>query len=108
MSSPAQHPGPINHSGRFPKDDLEWKHIGSGIFARTFPHARHMVTTTKGGPKMKDVQRRTIRSLTTGKVIDDCVVEDMLEEVLHRRMRTVDSIRVELTIKGALRQYEAE
>ena len=108
MSSLAQHPGLISCSGRFAKEDLEWKHIGSGMFARTFPQARYLVTTTKGGPKMKEVHRRTIRSLTTGKVIDDCIVEDTPEEVLHKRMKNADSIRVELTMKGALRQYEAE
>ena len=107
MSSLAQHPGLISCSGRFAKEDLEWKHIGSGMFARTFPQARYLVTTTKGGPKMKEVHRRTIRSLTTGKVIDDCIVDDTPEEVLHKRMKNADSIRVELTTKGALRQYEA-
>ena len=57
---------------------------------------------------MKEVHRRTIRSLTTGTVIDDCVVEDTPEEVLRGRMKRADNIRVELTMKGALKMYEAK
>ena len=37
MSSLTQHPGPVHFGGRIEKGDLSWRHIGSGVFARTFP-----------------------------------------------------------------------
>ena len=36
-SATVGHPGPVNHGGTYPKGDLGWRHIGSGVFARTFP-----------------------------------------------------------------------
>ena len=46
MSSFTQHPGPVHSGGRIDRADLLWKHIGSGVFARTFPRSRRLVTTT--------------------------------------------------------------
>ena len=53
-----------------------------------------------------DVHRRIIRSLTTGKVIDDCIIKDTLDIILHRRMKDADDIRVELIMEGALKAFE--
>ena len=100
------HPGPINKSGKFKKGELEWKDIGSGVVAKTFPNASRMPSTSKGGPALMDVHRRIVRSLTTGKVVDDCVVDDTTDEVMHRFLRTPDDLRVELIMKGALRMFE--
>ena len=53
-----------------------------------------------------DVHRRIIRSLTTGKVIDDCIIKDTPDRILHRRMKDADDIRVELIMEGALKAFE--
>ena len=55
---------------------------------------------------MQDVHRRIVRSFTTGKIIDDCVVKDTPSRILHRRMKDADDIRVELIMEGALKMYE--
>ena len=106
MSSLTQHPGPIQYGERIDKADLSWKHIRSGVFARTFPRSRRLVTTSRGGPQIQDVHRRIVRNLTTGKVIDDCVIEDTPDRILHRRMKDADNIRIDLIMEGALKMYE--
>ena len=106
LSSLAQHPGPIHPGGPIDRADLSWRHIGSGVFARTFPKSRHLITTSKGGPQLQDVHRRITRSLTTCKIIDDCIVKETPSRLLHRRMKNADDIRVELTMDGALKEYE--
>ena len=55
---------------------------------------------------MADVHRRITRSLTTGKVIDDCIIKDTPDKILHRRMKDADDIRVELVMEGALKMFE--
>ena len=67
----ASHPGQIHSGGKYAKGDLEWKNIGSGVFAKTFIKATRLLTTTKNGPPMQEVHRRTIRSFSAGKIIDD-------------------------------------
>ena len=54
---------------------------------------------------MCDVQSRLIRSLKTGRVLDECDIEDTPEEVMHRDMAEMQDIRVELTLKNALESY---
>ena len=102
------HPGQIHRGPRFKKEDLEWNHIGSGIFAKTFLKASRMVTTSKGGPPMMDVHRRVIRSLSAGNVLDACIVDEINDDVLHRPLKEEDNIRVELTMKGALKLFEVK
>ena len=108
MSSLAQHPGPVHSGGRIEKVDLSWRHIGSGMFARTFVNADHMITTSKSGPPMMDIHRRIIRSLSTGKVLDDCIVDEVSDEELHRPLKQPDNIRVELIMKGALKLFNTK
>ena len=55
---------------------------------------------------MHEVHRRIVGSLTTSKVIDDCVIEGTPDRILHRRMKDADNIRIELIMKGALKMYE--
>ena len=55
---------------------------------------------------MMDVHRRVIRSLSTGKVLDECIVDEINDDVLHRPLKEEDNIRVELTMKGALKLFE--
>ena len=106
MSQLSDHPGPVDSTGHYAKGELEWKNIGSGVFAKTFPGATRLRTTSKGGPRLEDVHRRVIRSLSTGKVIDDCVVEDTPDDVLNRYLRHPDDLRVELTMRGGLKMFE--
>ena len=55
---------------------------------------------------MMDIHRRIITSLSTGKVLDDGVVDEVSDEALHRPLRQPDNIRVELVMKGALKLFE--
>ena len=47
------HPGATHTGEKFTQGELEWRHIGSGVFARTFPKANKLVTTTKNGPPIQ-------------------------------------------------------
>ena len=47
-----------------------------------------------------------MRSLAAGKVIDDCVVDDVTDSVLNRHLPYPEDVRIELTMKGALAMYE--
>ncbi len=67
-----------------------------------------MITTTRGGPPIQDVHRRIVRSLSTGKVIDDCIVDDTTDSVLNRHLRVPEDIRIELIMKGALKMFETK
>ena len=106
----SKHPGPVVQFEEITKGDQQWTDIGSGTFARSFLDAKRFVTTTRGGsrnhgPAISDVHRRTTWSLTTGKIIDDCLVDDVPDIVLHREMPIEDNIRVELVMKQALDMY---
>ena len=39
-------------------------------------------------------------------MIDDCVIKDTPDRILHRRMKDADDIRIELIMKVALKMYE--
>ena len=99
------HPGPIVKPEDIEKEDLSWRDIGSGTFAKTFKSASNLKTSTRGGPPMSDVHRRTVWSLKTGRVIDDCFPEDVADEILHRELAVPEDIRVELVMKDALCMY---
>ena len=76
----------------------EWYHV--------FKQAHRLFTTFKGGPCMADIQSRKRWSLSTGKLIDECDVDDLPDEVLHRTLSKADEIRVELVLNNALALYE--
>ena len=101
----AGHPGPINRDGQYLASELEWRNICSGVFARTCRNMSRLVTTSRGGPPIRDVHRRIIRSLKSGKVIDDCVVDDVPDAVLNRHLTHPQDLRVELVMKGAPEMY---
>ncbi len=103
--SVSDHPGPIVSRSEICKGDLQWKNIGSGTMARTFKDAKRLMVTTKGGPPSCDVHRRIVRSLSTGKLIDDCIVDDTPDDVLFRDLEFETDIRVELILKDALSMY---
>ncbi len=65
-----------------------------------------MITTSRGGPPRCDVYRRIIRRARTGKLIDDCLVDDVPDEVLDRYLRVPEDIRVELMLHGSTKLFE--
>ena len=103
------HPGQrVRGRGVIPKEDLEWVNIGSGVIARSFSEMSRLVTTSKDGPPVQDVHRRIVRSLATGMVIDDCVLDDTPDDVLNRRLPYPMDVRVELIMRGALKMFEVK
>ena len=103
-----KHPGPVVKEEEITRAEMEWKDIGSGTFARTFKGATSLRVTTKGGPAENDVYRRTVWDLKTGKLIDDCIVEDTPDEVLFRELPQETNVRVELVLKEAIGMYRRE
>ena len=101
-------PKPIGELGKEnrPSGELTWKYIGTGVYARTFLAAKRLITTTRKGPFMGDVATRVVRDAKTGKVIDESVVEDTPDDVLHRQMPYPRDIRVELTMRKAQNMFE--
>ena len=75
------------------------------VMAKTFRRARRLVTTSKNGPPIKDVHRRIISDAKTGRVIDDRIVDDTPDEVLHRHLREEMDIRVELVMRDAIQMF---
>ena len=55
---------------------------------RAFPRPEPLVTTTRGGPPM-----------------EDCIVDDVSDYELNKKLEEADDIRVELTMKGAMSMY---
>ena len=53
-------------------NELEWRNIGSGAWARTFIGAARLPLTTRGGPCSSDIQRRIVCDALTNQLIDDC------------------------------------
>lgn len=102
------HPSPIRREDEIAPEETRWKNIGSGIFARTFKRVTSLPVTTKSGPYESDVQRRVVRSPTSGKVIDDCVVDDTADSTLRRSMPMAENIRVEITMNNALSFYQTK
>ena len=92
--------------GDVPHDELQWREIGSGMWARTFLDMDRLVLTTKSGPAACDVARRIIRDLITGKVIDDCVPDNEADELLFRRVEPGTHYRVELVTKEASKWFQ--
>ena len=69
------------HDEKVPEDELKWRQIGSGMWARTFMQADRLAITTKSGPIAADVERRIVRDADTGKLIDDCRPADTADDV---------------------------
>lgn len=102
------HPGPKLKRSEITRGDLVWKDIGSGTVARTFEDATKLQISTRGGPPVCDVYRRTVWDLGSGRVIDDCIVDDTPDEELYRKLPHEMDIRVELVLKDALSMYKRE
>ena len=101
-----KHPSPIVKARDIHEKDLLWRDIGSGTFAQTFRCMTSLVETSRDGPSSSDVHRRITRNVSTGKVIDDCIVDDERDSELPQPLPAADDIRVELIMKDALAMYE--
>ena len=55
---------------------------------------------------MDDIFRRKVWSLSTGKVFDDSKTDNVSDDKLRRDIGKADDIRVELTLKNALKLFE--
>ena len=102
----SSHPGQRVNRRSIDGRDREWIDIGSGIMSRVFTNATRLHTTSKGGPSMSDVQYRRVWSLTTGKLLDECCIDDVPDRELHRPLREPDDIRVELTLRNAITLFK--
>ena len=49
-----------------------------------------------------------MRSRSSGKVLDDCVVDDVSDEQMRRRLPWPEDVRVELTMKQAVAMYHCK
>ena len=99
------HPGIRVRKEEIKPKDLDWTDIGSGMVAKTFVGATRMWTTTRGGPKLADIQSRKIWSLSTGRLLDECEIDRTPDRLLTRELSEPDDIRVELVLKGAQELY---
>ena len=99
------HPCAQLESKDITEQDQKWTDIGSGIIARSFKAASRMITTTRSGPCAEEIHRRNIWNLSTGKVMDDCEVDQVSDAILHRALERPENIRVELTMKKAAGMY---
>ena len=52
---------------------------------------------------MPDVHRRAIWSLSKGRIIDVCVLDDTADHVLNRLLDEPEDIRIDLAMKDAVR-----
>ena len=104
----AQRHGPEQRifGNRIPRDELEWREIGSGMWARSFIGMKRMLTTTRSGPPEADVLRRIIRDVESGKVLDDCHPDNEADEKLFRHFDEKKNIRVELVMKTAAKWFK--
>ena len=86
-------------------NDLRWREIGSGAWARTFVNATRLITTTKGGPCREDVFRHIVRCARTGAVLDDCTLDDVPDKDLYRPLDRPQDIIVELIMRNAAKWF---
>ena len=63
-------------------NELEWRNIGSGTWARTFKAVSKLPYTTRGGPCASDVHRRIVYDARTNQVIHDCYIDDTPDQEL--------------------------
>ena len=64
------------------------------------------MTTSRGGPSIVDIQHRKIWSLTTGKLLDECDIDDVSDDELNCKLPEKDNIRVEVTLRNTFALFE--
>ena len=71
------------------------------MWARSFIGMGKLLTSTRSGRRESEVYRRIIRNADTGKLIDDCLPNDVPDEKLYRKLNEKMNLRVELVMKDA-------
>ena len=84
---------PRQHSGE------NLKYTGNGCWSRTIMGAQRLVTTSCGGPSIKDTIRRKIRDVHACEVIDECEPENAPDRVVHRELKHARGIRIEVQVR---------
>ena len=92
-------------TNRYPWQDLQWREIGSGAWARTFVGLTRLLTTTRRGPCHEDILRRVVRDAVTGAVIDDCMVDDCTDKELFRHLDRPRDVIIEVTMRNAAKWF---
>ena len=87
-------PGTQVTSKRIKPKDLEWRDIGSGTVAKTFRGVTKLMTTTKRGPALEDIQIRRVWSLSRGVLIDECDVGRTPDSQLDRKLQELSLIHI--------------
>lgn len=100
-----KHPGPKVKTSDIRACEKKWIDVGSGVFSRTFTNIRQLLITTKQGPSPADVHSRRVWDLNTGRIIDDCVIDDTSDEQIYRQLDEATNIRIELTLKNAVSMF---
>ena len=98
-SGAVREPGQVDQNVKLDKAELEWKYVGSGIVARTFPMSSWLVLTTKSGPAVSEIAWRSVRCVRSGKLLHECRPEDTPDKEIEKELENPLDIRVELTLK---------
>ena len=88
--------------------EMKWKGIGFGIFARMIKDVPKLPVTSSLGPPECNVFRLVVRSLMTGKVIDECIIGNVSDQILRRSIQKSGIFRVELIMHDALSEHVPE
>ena len=97
------HPYPKVKAKDITDRDCQWSDIGSGVIARTFRSATRLPVTSKGGPCISDIYSKKVWSLSSGKLLDDSILEDTPDSKLKRELAGSDDIGVEMVLKDAIK-----
>ena len=65
-----------------------------------------MPVTSREGPSLVDVHSRKIWSLSTGRLVDECEIENEPDDRLYRKLEAPDDLRIELTLKNSIELFE--
>lgn len=76
------------------------------MLSRVYPRVKTLMTTTRGGPGIEDIHSRRIWDLATGKMLDECVIEDIKDSWPNKELPEYTDIRIEVTLKKAAAMFE--
>ena len=99
------HPGPRVPTHKITMRDQVWQDIGSGMVARTFKQVSKLRTTSPVVRAWTTYFGANSWSLSTGNVLDYCETDNTPDDKLNRDIGKVDDIRVELTLKDAIKHF---
>ena len=74
--------------------------------SKTFVGADNLMTASRGGQSIADIQHWKSLSPATGKLLDECDIDDVSHYELNGKLPEKDKIRVEVTLRNALALFE--